>query len=255
MIDAVEPYLDRLFDLLSGTGARGRRTLNEAQAHLEEAVELEVAAGQSREQAERRAVARFGTPEEIARAHADAGVLPFAAALGRVFAAGWLMTGVAGLAVGLMGAIDAIFARVMGPNFITDDPADVIYTAQRCRELGVFSGDAGACRTASIAHHADELVTRPLAIGVLALILLLLFGVARRTPTLRGLTHLPNGAMMSGAGAAGFGGIGLVLLAYGLLALAFGERVEVGAHLAEGLAGVAAGLLFLPRAWRHVSAA
>ena len=35
----VEAYLDRLFDLLSGSGARGRRVLLEAQAHLEEAVE------------------------------------------------------------------------------------------------------------------------------------------------------------------------------------------------------------------------
>jgi hypothetical protein len=254
MIDTVETYLDRLFDLLSGTGARGRRVLIEAQAHLEEAVEREIAAGQSQEQAERSAIARFGSPEEIARAHANAGSLPFTAALGRVFAAGWLMTGVAGLAVGLMGVIDAIFARTMGSNFITHDPAGVIYTAQRCRELGVFSGDAAACRAASIAHHVDELVTRPLAVGVLALIVLLLFGVARRTPILRGLTRLPNGSMMSGAGAVGFGGIGLVLLSYGLLALAFGERVEVGAHLAEGLAGVAVGLAFLPNAWRHVSA-
>src|SRR5690349_6380772 len=100
MIDAVEAYLDRLFDLLSGTGARGRRVLIEAQAHLEEAVERGVGAGQSRDEAERRAIARFGSPEEIARAHADAGSLPLTAAIGRVFAAGWLMTGVAGLAIG-----------------------------------------------------------------------------------------------------------------------------------------------------------
>ena len=255
MIVSVEAYLDRLFDLLSGTGARGRRVLLEAQAHLEEAVEHAIASGRSRPDAERAAIARFGTPETLARAHADAGYLSLTAALGRVFAAGWLMTGVAGLAVGLVGVFNAIFARAVGPNFVTDDPADIIYTAQRCRELGVVNGDSDACRAASIAHHVDEAITRPLAVGALALIVLLLFAAARRTPSLRAVTRLPSAAMVSTAGAVGFGGVGLTLLAYGVLALALGERVEVGAHLAEGLAGVVAGLAFLPHAWRHVSTA
>jgi hypothetical protein len=252
MTTAVDAYLDRLFDLLSGSGARGRRVLLEAQAHLEEAVEHGLASGQSREDAERSAIVRFGTPEEIARAHANAGALPFMAALGRVFAAGWLMSGVAGLTIGLMGVLDAIFVRAVGPNFVTDDPADVLYTAERCRELGVVNGDAAACRAASIAHHVDELVSRPLAVGALALVLLAAFAAARRAPALRGLTQLPNAAMVSTAGAVGFGGVGLLLLAHGTLGLALGQRVEVGAHLAEGLAGVAAGLIFLPHAWRQV---
>ncbi len=255
MTDAVEIYLDRLFDLLAGSGARGRRVLLEAQAHLEEAVEQGLAAGQSHEDAERSAIARFGSPQDIARAHVNAGALSFVEALGRVFAAGWLLTAVAGLAVGLMGLLDMVFARAVGPNFVTDDPADIIYTAERCRELGVVNGDAVACRAASIAHHVDEVVTRPLFVGALALILLSLFVAARRAPLLRRLTRLPNAAMVSTAGAVGFGGVGLLLLAYGLLSLMFGERVEVGAHLAEGLAGVAAGLVFLPQAWRQVSSA
>ena len=252
MTDAVEAYLDRLFDLLSGTGARGRRVLIEAQAHLEEAVERGMGAGQSRDEAERSAIARFGSPEEIARAHADAGSLAPTAAMGRVFAAGWLMTGVAGLAIGLMGLIDFIFARTFGPNFVTDDPSDIIYSAERCRQLGIVNGDAQACRAASVAHHVEELFTRPLAVGVLALLLLAMFAIARRIPGLRSLTHLPNPVMVSTAGAVGFGGVGLLLLGYGLLSLAFGDRVEVGAHLAEGFAGVAASLVFLPQAWRYV---
>ncbi|MBS0384702.1 MAG: hypothetical protein JSS00_05065 [Proteobacteria bacterium] len=252
MTDAVEVYLDRLFDLLSGTGARGRRALLEAQAHLEEAVERGLDAGQSREDAEHGSIARFGTPEAIARAHASAGALPFTAAVGRIFAAGWLMTGVAGVAVGLMGLVDMVLARTVGPNFVTDDPVDVIYTAERCRQLGVVNGDAATCRAASIAHHVDELATRPLALGALALVLLALFVAARRTTALRAFTQLPSAAMISTAGVVGFGGVGLLLLAYGALGIALGERVEVGAHLAEGLAGVAAGLVFLPQAWRQL---
>src|SRR5262249_37155485 len=144
----VDGYLDQLFDLLSGTGARGRRVLLEAQAHLEEAVERRVASGPSRQDAERGAVGCFGTPEEIAKAHANAGLLSAPAALGRVFAAGWLMSGVAGLAAGLVGVFNAIFAWMIGPNFVTDDPPDIIYTTDRCRELGVVNGDAVACRAA-----------------------------------------------------------------------------------------------------------
>ncbi|MFZ2029598.1 MAG: permease prefix domain 1-containing protein [Vitreimonas sp.] len=255
MIVTVDAYLDRLFDLLCGTGARGRRVLQEAQAHLEEAVEHAVVSGLSRADAERAAIARFGTPEQIARAHADAGYLSLTATLGRIFAAAWLLAGVAGLAIGLMGIFNAVFARAVGPNFVTDDPANIIYTEQRCRELGVANGDAVACRAASIAHHLQDAVTRPLAVGALALVLLALFFTARRMRSLRAITRLPNAAMVSTAGAVGFGGVGLALLAYGVLAFALGERVEVGAHLAEGLAGVAAGLVFLPQAWRHVSTA
>ena len=69
MTNAVEPYLDTLFDRLSGSGARGRRLLLEAQAHLDEAVERGLAAGQSREEAERLALARFGSADEVVRAH------------------------------------------------------------------------------------------------------------------------------------------------------------------------------------------
>ena len=251
MIATIDAYLDRLFDHLSGTGSRGRRVLIEAQAHLEEAVERAVAAGQPRADAERDAIRRFGTPEEIAHAHAQAGVLPVSATLGRIFAAGWLLAGVAGLTVALMGAIDAALAHFAGGAFVTDDPVDMTYTAARCHELGVSNGDAVACRAASIAHHMQELTLLPMLAGVAGAVLLVLFVLARRAPLLRALTHLPNAAMMSGVGAVGFGGVGLVLASYGMLGIAFGERVEVGAHLAEGLAAMTAGLVFLPEAWRQ----
>lgn len=218
MIATTEEYLDRLFDTLSGSGARGRRVLLEAQAHLEEAVERAVAAGASWEAAERMALARFGSVEEVARAHNVAAVLPARLALIRVFAAGWLMTGVCGVCVALVGILNGIVGRV-APQLIVADPADV----------------------------------RPFAVGAIALVLLALFAIARATPSLRALTHLPSGAMVSTAGAVGFGGVGLVLLAYGALGFAVGEPAEFAEHLTQGLAGVAAGLMFVPHAWREVT--
>jgi hypothetical protein len=222
MTTSVEAYLDRLFDLLSGSGARGRRVLLEAQAHLEEAVERAVAAGQTPEAAERDAVARFGSPEEIAEAHASAGALPLGVAFGRLFAAGWLMTGAAGAATGLVGLISLGFARAFGLSFV----------------------DASA--------HVEQTITWQLMAGAGALASLAAFAMARRMPALRGMTQLPNAAMVSGVGAAGFGAAGFLLLGDGLFAYAAGERAEVGAHLAEGLAGIAVGLTFLPQAWRQL---
>jgi hypothetical protein len=60
---AVERYLDRLFDLMAGTGSAGRRTLVEVEDHLREAVADGAAAGMTQDEAEADAVRKFGSPE------------------------------------------------------------------------------------------------------------------------------------------------------------------------------------------------
>lgn len=255
MIDRVEDYLDRLFDLLAGAGRAGRRALAEAQGHLEEAVEANKAAGMSQEDAERDAITRFGSPEQIARAHLSVRALAPAAALGRIIAAAWLMAGVAGLAFGLMGLIDAAMAGLIGPGFIVNDTPDAIYSASYCHGLGVITPDQEICRAASVAHHAREMIDRPLVAGAFGLFGLGLFALARRAPALRAVTTLPNAAMVATAGAVAFCGGGGFVLLYAVFGLVTGERAEVGQHLAEGAAAILAGLVFLPSAWRAVRGA
>ena len=255
MIDRVEDYLDRLFDLLAGAGRAGRRALAEAQGHLEEAVEANKAAGMSQEDAERDAISRFGSAEQIARAHLSVRALAPAAAFGRIIAAAWLMAGVAGLAFVLMGLIDAAMARALGPGFVSHDTQDAIYSPSYCHSLGVPSADQAACRAASVAQHAREMIDRPLLAGAFGLFALGLFVLARRAPALRAVTTLPNAAMVSTAGAVAFCGGGGFVLLYALFGLLTGDRAEVGQHLAEGAAAILAGLVFLPSAWRAVRGA
>ena len=61
----VERWLDEAFDRLAGTGSAGRRALAEAEDHLRAATAEAVVGGLGLEQAERQAVERFGTPEEL----------------------------------------------------------------------------------------------------------------------------------------------------------------------------------------------
>lgn len=65
-MSAVERYLDELFDRLASSGAAGRRTLAEAEDHLREAVSAAMAKGMPLGEAEREAVARFGSASLVA---------------------------------------------------------------------------------------------------------------------------------------------------------------------------------------------
>ena len=62
----IDTYLDGLFDRLAGTGASGRRMLEEAAEHLHASAEEAKAAGLSDADAEREAVRRFGESGPIA---------------------------------------------------------------------------------------------------------------------------------------------------------------------------------------------
>jgi hypothetical protein len=63
----VEKYLDGMFDRLAGTGEAGRRAIVEAEDHLRSAVEEHTARGVPLPQAERMAVAQFGSSASMAR--------------------------------------------------------------------------------------------------------------------------------------------------------------------------------------------
>lgn len=65
-MSSVERYLDELFDRLAGSGAGGRRTLAEAEDHLREAVSAAMTKGMPLGEAEREAVARFGSASLVA---------------------------------------------------------------------------------------------------------------------------------------------------------------------------------------------
>jgi hypothetical protein len=62
----IDRYLDELFDRLAGTGSAGRRALAETEDHLRASVAAGMAEGNTEQQAEREAVARFGSAAQLA---------------------------------------------------------------------------------------------------------------------------------------------------------------------------------------------
>jgi hypothetical protein len=101
-LDAVDSYLDQLFDRLAGTGRRGRRILAEAEDHLLHAVDEAHSRGVGRAEAEAEAVARFGDVRSVL------GPGPATsrwAAAARSLTMLWLLIGAGVLVYGLSGAL------------------------------------------------------------------------------------------------------------------------------------------------------
>jgi hypothetical protein len=65
-VNAIDQYLDELFDRLSGQGAAGRRMLEEATDHLRTAAAAKIDAGVPAKRAEREVVAQFGEASHVA---------------------------------------------------------------------------------------------------------------------------------------------------------------------------------------------
>jgi hypothetical protein len=111
--DDVEQYLDEMFDRLSGTGRAGRYALAETEDHLLAASAEEMAAGRSRVEAERIAVARFGPPVDIA-GQLRRTISPWR--IPRLASGLWAMFGLAALVLALAYFAEA-GAKLIGARF------------------------------------------------------------------------------------------------------------------------------------------
>lgn len=248
---AIDHYLDRLFDLLAGTGVRGRRVLAETEAHLAESVEALVRQGSSPEDAAREAIARFGPPERVARAVLDNG-LSLAALARRIVAAAWLLGGVGLVAIGLSGGLNWLVGAQFGPEALAPDAPAQTYSAARCAVLLAAYPHAGSCRLASVIHHSEEVVYRPITAGVFGLVVLALFLAARRSARFRDFTVLPPPGMVTLVGVTAFGGAGGILAVVALQRLQLDQTWGIGADFTRAAAAIAAALLFVPGAWREL---
>ncbi|GIH15291.1 permease prefix domain 1-containing protein [Rugosimonospora africana] len=104
-----ERWLDAVFDGLTGTGSGGRRALAEMEDHLRDSVGDGIGRGLDRAEAERDAVARFGSPERVAR-----GIRSAHRNLLRPLLTGtWSLAAAAALTVGISTTLTAVLTIVI----------------------------------------------------------------------------------------------------------------------------------------------
>jgi hypothetical protein len=244
MSDTIDRYLDRLLASLHGSPADVRRILAETEEHLRDAAREGVESGLAEEEAERRAVERFGPPRVIARRFGP----PRGEAV-RALAGALVPFGAIGLiAVGVSGVISEVFGRVFGPSFVSGDLPWVRYTPQRCAELqGYFPGRS--CLDAAIMDHWGEVVRFRVAAGVLGVLILGGYALARRRTRPAGVLLRPG--MVAVAGVTLYGGAAAVLLVQGADTVTLGGvRGGSGQWWSGGIVALFVALAYARSAYR-----
>lgn len=245
----VEAYLDRLFDLLAGTGAAGRRALDEVADHLHESSAAGVASGLSEVEAERAAVDRFGPVDRVAgelRPAPPPGVL-----VRRLAASAALLGSIGLVAIGLSGLVAGVLGAMFGQSFVSGDPAGVRYSSARCVDLLEYFPHATSCQAAAVAHHFDEVVTYRTAAGVLGLLGLAGFWLLRRYGPLRSSAWRPRGDLVVVVGTGAFGTALVVFGGAGSMQ-ALSGRPGAGQLVSAGLASAIALAWFVPLLLREL---
>ena len=162
------------------------------------------------------------------------------------------LTWVGFVSIGVSGVVAAGMQAAFGAGFLAGDLPGVTYTADRCADLQEYAPSGASCEEAAALHHSDETVTYRLAAGVLGLLLLGVWLVARRRKM--GLDErLPTG-MVQAAGSALFGVVGLALLAQGLELLAIGPGAGGGADLSASIVSLLVAALFGVGLYRSLAA-
>jgi hypothetical protein len=179
--DLIEGYLDQLLGHLRGWAHDVRRILAETEEHLRDTTAELVAAGASEEEAQRRAIERFGDPRAVARRFsARLAPVPPGAVAAELVRAAVPLGGVALVAIGVSGLVAELLGRLLGAGFVAGDLPGMTYTLQRCAEFLEYFPDAGGCEQAAALHHWGEVVEYRVAVGVLGLLVLGAFLLWRR---------------------------------------------------------------------------
>jgi hypothetical protein len=240
----IESYLD---ELVAGLATRHPRELRhllaESEAHLRDDAASGTAAGLSERAAELAAVEHFGAASELVAAEQRRLVTPLSV-LARQFAlTAVVLGGVGAMAVGASGVLSAVIDRVAGPRVLAAPSSHRLLSASDCARWLGLDPSAHTCRAAATADWVNEVIWYRLALGLLGVVALAVFAVARRrSRTVRGWSGLPP-AISDTIAATLFGIGGLGTLALGVEAIAVSSGDGSGQWLsAAGVALVAAGI-------------
>jgi len=174
--EPIEDYLDELLSCLRLPPRATRRLLAETEDHLRQSAEDAVHQGMSRPDAERAAVRAFGPAARVAAA-AGTGRRADVATLVRLSAWSLLaLGGVALVAIGLSGALAAVFKATAGPRFVGGLPQT--YSNGVCRYFLTLHPSVGTCSAAATLENSQDAVSLRLLAGVCGGVLV---GVAAST--------------------------------------------------------------------------
>ena len=210
--DLVENYLDQLYAGLRGSPRRGRRLLAEADDHLRQGVADGLAAGLSQREAQEAAISSFGSVRAVVRAHqVQRQRPPGLALLADLVMSAWKLGSIGLLAVGASGLVVAGMNRLFGRSFVGAAAAGGKLPAAGCQHWLSIWPHAHSCAQAYMLESSSDAVTLRGAAGLLGLVLLGGYLLARRLNARRGWAPgvLPDGftptIAVSLFGAAGLG--------------------------------------------------
>jgi hypothetical protein len=175
----IDDYLDELLSRLRGAPGDVRRTLQETQAHLDDAVAAGISDGLSRSDAERRAVEQFGPARAFARecnrSAAGAGN-PLRLLVQQLVA----LAIVGMISIGISGLVAYVMIAAAGKTFVFGAAPGRTYGASDCTHWLAVQPQAHTCAQAALAESVGDGLLQRLAVGVLGLIVLTGFWAARR---------------------------------------------------------------------------
>jgi hypothetical protein len=220
-LDPIDDYLDELLARLRGPASDVRRTLGEAEAHLRDAVDEQVAAGIELAQAQRVSIERFGSVAQVAAtANRSLEGRKAVQVLGALLWAAGRMVAVGVASVGIAAVLARALAVVTSTAFVFGVPADAVLPADRCAHWLSVQPSATTCSQAAMLENSSDTFQFYTGGAVLGLVVL---GVAF---TIRAIVRRAQGTARAGIvlplaavpaiGATVFGGTGAALLSAGI---------------------------------------
>jgi hypothetical protein len=238
--DPVEAYLDAVLSCSPGSPRQVRRTLAEVAAHLADSVALLQAGGLPEPAARAEAVRRMGPPAGAVDRPWPAGSLRLSRPLRRRLLPAVLhIGGLAGLFLGLAGALGAGIQAIWGASAIATPFPAGSYSQADCRRWLAAYPASPSCTAAMTADHAADFLRNAALAGLLGIAALFVRQLLRRR--WRGL---PSTALepLIGAGLAGLTALGFAGLAFDAVTVTRSQGVGQPISLAVA-AGCAAVLL------------